>query len=76
MSDTDRIKELEAKLAQAFVALEEADLAMADFIDLPDANCSCLIAPPCHDCVENLQARTAVQLVKTTIAELKGQDDE
>lgn len=67
------IMRLDAKLAKAMEALSEAEIAMLDFIDLPDENCMCHISLPCVDCVENSQAREAMRLTRATIAELKGE---
>ena len=36
--------------------------------DAPEANCSCHVAPPCSDCVENSSLREAKALVRAVLA--------
>lgn len=40
----------------------------------PPANCSCHIAPPCNDCVDNSSARELRDRIRTTLAKLRGAD--
>jgi hypothetical protein len=53
-------------------ALKLALEALSDLLDQtetpPDTNCSCHIAPPCHDCVEYSGIRYAMKQARTTIA--------
>lgn len=39
---------------------------------VPDANCSCHLAPPCSDCVEHGHIREILGNAKALIAEVKG----
>jgi hypothetical protein len=56
-------------------ALKLALEALSDLLDQtetpPDTNCSCHIAPPCHDCVEYSGIRYAIKQARTTIALMK-----
>ena len=72
---TASIGELEAKLAKALAALDGLVLAFDEQVALPDANCSCHIAPPCGDCEAYSFARDAYSDAVTTLAELTGGND-
>ena len=58
MSD-DRISKerdaIKAKLEHADARIRRLEACIEDFLELtevPDANCSCHLGPPCRDCVE------------------------
>jgi len=63
--------ELESDLAEAVGALKE----MVDERDIPDANCSCHISPPCNDCVDYGHARELAAGAARIVAKHQGQPD-
>lgn len=49
---------------------------LEEFVDntyIPDANCSCHLAPPCNDCVEHGHMREIMSNAKALIAQVRGE---
>lgn len=44
--------------------------SLLELIDVPEANCSCHVAPPCGDCVEHGAMREAVVAARIALEEL------
>ena len=75
MSD-DRISKerdaIKAKLEHADARIRRLEACIEDFLELtevPDANCSCHLAPPCGDCVEYGSIREVRALANALLKE-------
>ena len=63
---------LKAKLEYADARLRRLEACIEEFLDhteVPDANCSCHLAPPCGDCVEYGSIREVRALANALLKE-------
>ena len=63
---------LKAKLEHADARIRRLEACIEDFLELtevPDANCSCHLAPPCGDCVEYGSIREVRALANALLKE-------
>lgn len=75
MEDDERSPRMEANARVMVAAPSMMDL-LEEFVEnvyVPDANCSCHLAPPCSDCVEHGHIREILSNAKALIAEVKGE---
>lgn len=62
-----------AEACKASGDLLEACKLLLQTVDVPEANCSCHIAPPCSDCVEHGGLREAIEYAKSAIAKAESE---
>jgi hypothetical protein len=60
VSDIDYINGLELIID---VLLEQAEILESHLPEIPDANCSCHLSPPCNDCFEWAALREAIESI-------------
>ncbi len=63
---------LKAKLEYADTRIRRLETCVEDFLELtevPDANCSCHLGPPCRDCVEYGSIREVRALANALLKE-------
>ena len=63
---------LKAKLEHADTRIRRLETCVEDFLELtevPDANCSCHLGPPCRDCVEYGSIREVRALANALLKE-------